>query len=222
MKKLFLLLVMVFALAACNDDKETSSGGGGNKQDEQQNQQTSQESDQKDDGKDFHEMILAAGDSITSGWQLSVAYPDIVQSRTGIPTTNLSSPGISAEQIASNAVNYIATKGAPRYVIALMGTNNAANGAGGGVEGAINAAKYLAQVCNELGITLVLGTLPKIYISSSKDAKSLAISNAIRGISGTRIAEIRAAVPRSDYFDDLHPNEAGQRKIAEAFIPHIR
>jgi len=191
--RLLTLLLFIF-LSGCGGGS-SSSGGAGDKED----------------------LILALGDSIGSGYATGgYAFPELVSIQMAIPVVNDSRPGISAEEGVLGAEELIAQHN-PRYIIALLGTNNAL-GAAGEADGAVSALEYLANICDENGIICIIGTLPPITLASSLNGNAQKISAGIRTIAGVRIAENGDMTGSDIGSDGIHPNGGGQNKIAAAFI----
>ncbi len=193
-----LLLLMAFAfLSACGGGSSSSSGSG-----------------------NHENLIVVLGDSIGVGDNASIAYPDIIESLSGIPVINLSVGGFSAEQGVSLAQGAIDEYN-PRYIVALLGTNNA-KGAAGEVPGAISSMETLAQICDENGVTCIIGTIPPITRSSSENANVNDINAGYHAIGGVRLADNNAIMTSSDITSDgVHPNNDGQQKIGETFAGQL-
>ena len=194
-----LLIIVAFTfLSACGDSGSSSSGGSGSKEN----------------------LIVVLGDSIGAGTGASIAFPDIIASMTGIPVINSSTPGISAEGGVARAQSLIDEHN-PRYIAALLGTNNAL-GAAGQASGAIDAMQTLANICEDNGIICVIGTLPPITLSSNLNGNVKKINAGYSAIGGVRIANNNAVMSSSDIGSDgIHPNDGGQQKIGETFSTQI-
>jgi lysophospholipase L1-like esterase len=198
------MLIAFTLLGACGNDGSSSSGGGGS---------TGPDPDKEN-------LIVVIGDSIGIGYRANIAYPNIINSRTGIPVANSSSPGISAAEGAGRAQTLI-DKLNPRYLVVLLGTNDAIGG-GSGVNAAITSLQLIAQICVNNGVVCVFGTLPPITASSLQNADALAISRGIRGIGSARIADFALAMDASHIGDDgIHPNDSGQQLIGQGFSNHL-
>ena len=197
MKTRLLIIIVSVLLSACGDGSSSSgSGSKGN-------------------------LIVVLGDSIGAGQDASIAFPDVIASLTGIQVSNNSTPGISAEGGVAKAQGLIDSLN-PRYIVALLGTNNAL-GAGGEAGGAINAMQSLAQICADNGVICIIGTLPPITLSSGLNGNVKKINAGYRGISGVRIADNNAAMSASDIgTNGYHPNDSGQRIIGETFSAQIQ
>lgn len=167
-------------------------------------------------------LIIVLGDSIGYGRQATVRFPDIIQNLSGIPVSNKSKPGISAEQGVADAPGLIKEFN-PRYLVVLLGTNNAL-GAGGEVHGAISTMQDLAQICEETNTVCILGTLPPITSSSTENNNVNAINDGYRALAGgrMRIADNNAVMNGSHLNSDgIHPNNSGQQLIAEVFTAQL-
>jgi lysophospholipase L1-like esterase len=194
-----LIIIVAFAfLSACGDSGSSSSGGSGNKEN----------------------LIVVLGDSIGAVINASFAFPDIIASNTSIPVINTSTPGISAEAGVARAQGLIDEHN-PRYIVALLGTNNAL-GSGGEAEGAINSMQTLAEICEENGVICIIGTLPPITLSSNLNGNVKKINAGYLAIDGVRIADNNAVLSSSDIGSDgIHPNNSGQQKIGDTFSAQI-
>ncbi|MCP4009514.1 MAG: hypothetical protein GY726_08360, partial [Proteobacteria bacterium] len=178
-------------LAACGGGS-SSSGGSGDKE----------------------RLIVVLGDSIGLGECTNIAFPDIIESLTGVPVINNSTGGISAEEGVSRAQDLI-DKHNPRVIVSLLGTNNVS---WGGVGGAINAMQSLAQICEDNGVICIIGTLPPITNSNRGNNDINAINDGYRAIGGVRIADNNAVMTGSNICSDgVHPNSSGQQIIGETF-----
>ncbi len=194
-----LLIIVAFTfLSACDNGGSSSSGSSGSKEN----------------------LIVVLGDSIGAGNGASIAFPDIIASMTGIPVINNSTPGISAEAGVARAQGLIDEHN-PRYMVALLGTNNAL-GAGGEADGAVNAMQTLAEICENNGVICVIGTLPPITLSSNLNGNVKKINAGYLAIGGVRIADNNAVMSSGDIgADGIHPNNSGQQKIGNTFSAQI-
>ena len=206
MKNPFILILTVFGLllAGC--------GGGSNS--------TSQGGSASGGSLTLERKIVVIGDSIGEGFAASFAFPERLQSLTGVPVINISKGGSTAELGASRAADLIAEH-QPMWLVMLLGTNNA-GGSGGGVSGAVGALRGAAGVANAAGVTPVIGTLPPITRSSSENNNAKKISDGIRGIENTRIAPLNSSMNVSHIGSyGKHPNDSGQEIIAQLFSQQI-
>ncbi len=194
--KLLIIVIVSTLLSACGGG--SSSSGSGSKEN----------------------LIVVLGDSIAVGQDASIAFPDIIASLTGIPVNNSSTPGISAEGGVAKAQGLIDSLN-PRYIVALLGTNNAL-GSGGEADGAINAMQTLAQICADNGVICIIGTLPPITLSGSLNGNVKKINAGYRAIGGVRIADNNAAMSGSNIGSNgFHPNNSGQQIIGETFSAQL-
>ena len=220
--KLVLPFVFVLFLASCGGGSDDTSSGAGTAEDTTASTDEAAATPTMDTTPaqpTLTRQIVVVGDSIAAGVGASTNFPSIIQAITGIPVINAGVPGISAEGGALRGVDLI-NRFNPRWVVALLGTNNA-TGAGGGINGAINSLRFLTNVANEAGATMIIGTLPPISRSSTENAAASAISGGIAGISGARIVRIDAAVSLAEITDGLHPGDSGQNTIGRLFASQV-
>lgn len=218
LKRFLLLFLFVFILAGCGgSDDNTDSGAGETAAEETAETPAADEGDEE---FKLEKRIVVIGDSIAAGVGASTNFPSLIQSRTGISTVNAATPGISAEG-GSSQVPRLIERFRPRFLVILLGTNNAA-GAAGGVSGAINAIKFAVRAAQDKGVIPIVGTLPPISRDAGQNANASAISAGIRRISGARIARVDAVVSINDIADGLHPNDTGQAQIARVFAEQIQ
>lgn len=193
-----IMVLLVSLLSACGGGGSSSSGASGDKEN----------------------LILVLGDSIGAGVAASIKFPDLIAANTGIPVINNSIPGIDAESGVANAPGLIAQHN-PRYIVALLGTNNAL-GAGGGGDGAVRAMQNLANICAENGIICIIGTPPPITLSGKINGNVKAISAGYRAIGGVRIADNNSVMNGSHIGSDgYHPNNSGQLIIGDTFSAQL-
>lgn len=214
-------LALLLLLSGCGggSDENTTTGAGEAAATETAATDEAAEESAADEPLELARRIVVVGDSIGAGFGAGSNFPAILQGITGIEVINVSTPGISAEAGASKVPDLI-QRLRPTWLVALLGTNNAA-GAAGGVSGAISALRFVAREAAENGVIPVIGTLPPISRDPSENANASAISGGILGIGGARIARIDQVVSLSDIGDGLHPNDNGQAKIAQAFAGQI-
>ena len=213
-------LVFILLIAGCGGGSDdTSTGAGTTEETPPTEEETTAPAPPPSMEPALTNQIVVVGDSIAAGVGASTNFPSIIQAITGIPVVNAGVPGIDAEGGALRGVDLI-NRLRPRWIVALLGTNNAA-GAGGGITGAVNSLRFLANVANQAGVTIIIGTLPPISRSSTENAAAAAISGGILGIGGARIVRIDAAVSLSEISDGLHPGNSGQNTIGRLFASQI-
>ena len=164
--------------------------------------------------------IVVVSDSVGFGVGSAVSFADLLESITGIPVVNVSVTGASAEEGVGRIPGLISSE-SPRYLVILLGLNNA-TGAAGGPEGAISSLQIAADLANGSGVIAVIGTLPPVIRTPSESSNTDFISHGIRGISGARIADNRAVMNGSHITSDgFHPNTAGHDVMANVFAAQI-
>ncbi len=205
--KIWVLSGILLILTACGGGGGSSSGG-------------DQSSTSNAPSESLEDLIVVLGDSISTGFNASFAYPDLLASLTGISVRNLAKDGQPAEYGAQRIAEIIEIY-RPKYVVVLLGTLNASGGNGGGVNAAVSSLQFVANVASSAGAIPIIGTLPPITRSSTQNANASAISDGIRSIGNARIAEIAGAISPSLIEDGLHPNDQGQAIIARLFAAQI-
>ena len=218
LKRFLLLLLFTFVLAGCGgDDNNTDSGAG----EETAEAAPAEEAEtEEDEPLELDRRIVVVGDSIAAGVGAGVAFPSLIESRTGISTVSAATPGISAEGGASQVPRLI-DRFRPQWLVILLGTNNAA-GAAGGVSGAISAVSFAVRTAQDAGVIPIVGTLPPISRDATQNQRAAEISAGLRRISGARIARINSSVSINLIDDGLHPNTQGQEIIARLFAEQIQ
>ncbi|MFT5258814.1 MAG: lysophospholipase L1-like esterase [Gammaproteobacteria bacterium] len=196
--KYFFTFLFVTTLVGCGGGGGSNSGAGGG---------------------DLQRRIVVIGDSIGIGYNVSVAFPDLLEGLTGIEVINRSIGGASASRGAGMTPALI-EEFKPMYLVVLLGTNNA-GGPGGGVKGAIEAINFAARIALQAGVIPIIGTIPPITNSSDENDNVAAINAGIISINGARIARINQAVSPSDISDGTHPTDRGQRIIAQLFAEQV-
>lgn len=192
-RRLVAISLLSFLLSACGGGGGSTSGSGTNSQGG----------------------IVVLGDSISNGYTTTVAYPDILRSRTGLSVENKSITGGRAETVIS-PLRTILAKFKPQYVLILLGTNNAQEG---DVQTAVTAIAFAVKISIEAGAIPIVGTVPHIFTNSLYDRRAGDISSQISGIPGARIANIRNVINRESLTTDgVHPNVEGQNAIANEFL----
>ena len=194
-RRLALVILLSLGLSACGGGGGSSSGAGASSGG-----------------------ILVLGDSISNGFTTTEAYPNILGRETGFPVVNKSITGGQAETVVS-PIRFLLNKYRPKYVIILLGTNNARNG---NIQTAFTSIEFAARVSIEAGAIPVIGTLPHIFNNSFHDRRAGDLSNQIAGIPGSRIVNIRGVINKEDLTTDgIHPNVVGQTAIAREFARFI-
>jgi len=217
LKRFLLLFLFLFVLTGCGGDDNTDSGAGEETTEEAPAEEAT---DEEEDEFKLEKRIVVVGDSIAAGVGATTNFPDLIERRTGISTVNAATPGISAEGGASQVPRLI-ERFRPRFLVILLGTNNAA-GAAGGVSGAISAVRFAVSAARDKGVVAIVGTLPPISRDAAQNRKASEISAGLRRISGARIADINKAVSINDIDDGLHPNDNGQSIISRLFAEQIQ
>jgi acyl-CoA thioesterase-1 len=159
--------------------------------------------------------VVTIGDSIGTGFGIATPWPTILASAVGVPLVNNS---VSGDQtgFGLRVIEGLLAEHQPSHVVILLGTNDALRGSVGNAIANLQAMVDIAQRNN---VVAIVGTLPPITRSSSENQRTAEISMGIRGLSGASIAAVRGAFGDDDSLiaDGIHPNDAGQQRIAQAF-----
>lgn len=179
--------------------------------------------------------VVCYGDSITQGFgatpETGNRYPEILAGVLDCLTLNLGVNGDMALYSGGGPAMIKKLEGVGA-VIFLMGTNDIINGK---VDSTDTFLKRIASFGNELtstGIKFYVGTIPpaggyaKFDADPEKEAMRQTINQGIRsGVAGGQMIDFDQALRdpadpvrmKADYqIDWLHPNDAGNRKMAEA------
>lgn len=161
--------------------------------------------------------IAVISDSMGTGYGVATGYPVYLEQMAGVPVVNNSADG----RMSSTGVGLVGSmisQHAPSHLVILLGTNDALYG---DVGTAIANLQAMANIARDAGVPVVIGTLPIIPRDGRADAKAAEISRGIQGLSGARIANVRAEVGSEPFADGLHPNDDGQRIIAMTFFERL-
>lgn len=159
--------------------------------------------------------VLAIGDSITTGYNIATPWPTRLQTILGKEVVNFSKSG-EMTRYGLNNIERLLNEHQPSHVFILMGTNDAIRGS---ISEAQSNLQSMIDIAKSKNATVVVGTLPVITNNASQNSRTGELSRSIRGLSGARIAEVRAAIGDGNgtIADGIHPNNQGQQLIAEAF-----
>ena len=159
--------------------------------------------------------VVAIGDSIGNGFGIATGWPVFLADIIGAPVDNNS---VTSEftDFGVSIIEERLTTVQPTHVVILLGTNDAIRGS---VPVAIANLQTMVDIARAQGVIPIVGTLPPITTSPSANARAAEISEGIRGLSGAVVAGVRAALGDGSGLiaDGVHPNNAGQQRIADAF-----
>lgn len=162
--------------------------------------------------------IVAIGDSIGTGFNIATPWPTRLNSILNIPVDNNS---VSGEQTGYglSIINGLLDSKKPTHVVILLGTNDAIRGS---VPTAISNLQSMVNTARNKNVIPVIVTLPPITRSSSENSRAAQISSGIRKLQNAVVADARAALNNSHIGDGVHPNNEGQRIIAETIAQKIQ
>ena len=192
-KRLFLIALGLLSFSACGGGSSNSGG---------------------EESVTASSNVIAIGDSFGTGFGIATPWPPRLSDLIGRPVDNTS---VSGEETSFGLANIQALidQNNPSHVFILLGTNDAIRGS---VPAAISNLQAMVDIAQQNGVIAVVGTLAPITRSSTENQRAAEISAGIRNLSGARIAPVRSALGDGDTIvDGVHPNNAGQQLIAEAF-----
>ena len=197
--RLFCVLSLSVFIQACGGGSSSSSGGGGG--DDSSSQATS---------------IVTLGDSIGVGigFGASTSWPNELSGILGVPLLENRSRASEMTDWGVSQINGLLDRNNASHVVILLGTNDALRGS---VGAAISNLQRVADIANSRGVIPVIGTVILNTRSSSANARAQQISVGILGIQGARIVNTRGVISSGLLADGIHPTNAGQRAIAQAF-----
>lgn len=155
--------------------------------------------------------IVAIGDSIGNGFGIATPWPTRLANLLGFQVVNQSVTNEQTSFGLSIIQDQITTE-QPTHVVIMLGTNDALRGS---ASAAINNLQQMVDIAGQNNVIAIVATLPPITRDSTENARAAQISTGIRGLSGARIADVRAVMNNSDIADGVHPDDGGQQKIAE-------
>ena len=155
--------------------------------------------------------VVAIGDSFGTGFGLATPWPTRLQSALGVTVVNNSVDGRETPEGLALIESLINSEN-PSHVVILLGTNDAIRGS---VPNAISNLQAMVNIANANEVIVIVGTIAPITRSASEDARAADISAGIQGLSGARIADIRANITPDLIVDGIHPGDAGQQIITD-------
>ncbi len=179
------------------------------------------------DGYDFGEndanVVVALGDSLTRGGfsGSGASYPAQLSAMIGKTVHNSGSSGEHSYEGATR-VRSVLTRHRPGFLLILYGANDIVHGRS--TESIIGNLRAIINAARDNQTIPVLGTLPPAY--GLHDFMQGAIDGLNERIRQLAAEENVALAPVNAVFGDdpslfledgLHPNEAGNTKLAEAF-----
>lgn len=155
--------------------------------------------------------VVAISDSFGTGFGLATPWPTRLQSALGVTVVNNSRDGRETPE-GLGLIEGLINSEDPSHVVILLGTNDAIRGS---VPDAISNLQSMVNIANANNVIVIVGTLAPITRSSTENARAADISDGIRGLSGARIADIRANITPDLIVDGIHPGDAGQQVITD-------
>jgi len=155
--------------------------------------------------------VVAIGDSFGTGFGLATPWPSRLQSALGVTVVNNSVNGRETAE-GLGLIQGLINSENPSHVVILLGTNDAIRGS---VPDAINNLQEMVNIATTSNVIVIVGTLAPITQSASQNARAADISSGIQGLSGARIADIRASFDADLIVDGVHPGDEGQQLITD-------
>ena len=200
-KHLFSTLLILLFLSAC--------GGGGSDSGAENNG-----AEDNADAEGVIQNVIAISDSFGTGFDIATPWPPRLANLIAREVDNTSVSGEETTFGLSN-IQALIEQNDPSHVFILLGTNDAIRGS---VPNAIANLQAMVDIAQQNGVIAVVGTLAPITRSATEDQRAAEISAGIQNLSGARIAPVRASLGNGETIvDGVHPNDAGQQIIAEAF-----
>ena len=204
-------VVAAFALCFCGTGCEDDGGGGGNNSVGPDN--------------DRH-TVAVVGDSISAGYgDCGGSWPSRLGGMLGCNVINKSSCGIRAIEAGGLLSSAVSQK--PGYVLIYLGANDAINnGDNDSVYGALSSMITTAQ--NAGCCVYVANLTPMIDGHSLFDGARRRLNgviSSVAGDTGANFVDLSGAFGGGNGLlqaDGLHPNDAGQQKIADKFASALR
>ena len=203
------LLVMVgllSGLTGCEDDGGGGAGGGGH-----------------DFGPNDPDLYVVMGDSISAGGGFT--WPSRLSAMLGKPVANEASGGQHATEGAARVDGVLANY-QPGYLLVLYGANDVITGASSST--IVESLRHMVQAAKANQTIPVIATLtPMTEGHSIFDGGVDAVNPEIVQMGqeeGVAIVRLDQAFGDGTAYlepDGLHPNDAGQQRIAEAFYDAV-
>ena len=155
--------------------------------------------------------VVAISDSFGTGFGLATPWPTRLQEALGVAVVNDSVNGRETDE-GLGIIEGLINSENPSHVVILLGTNDAIRGS---VPDAISNLQNMVNIATDNNVIVIVGTLAPLTISAAQNARSADISAGIQGLSGARIADIRAVLGADLIVDGIHPGDAGQQVITD-------
>lgn len=164
--------------------------------------------------------IAVIGDSIGNGYKIATPWPSLLKEQLHITMFNTS---ISGKQTGwgLEVIETILDTHKPSHLLISLGTNDAARSLS--AEEAISNLQKMVDIAYAKGVAVIVGTVIPNHYSKEADLRALQINEGILRLSKARIVDVRAKMGDASGLlaDGVHPNQKGQRVIAEAFLEQL-
>jgi len=224
-----LLMAGIACISGCNGGDDAPPADNGNAmadagagEENQDNEESNAGSG--DIGDNNPNLLIAIGDSTTSGGFGFSPYPSRLAGILGKNVQNFGSGGATSGAAAGQAQRAIGRK--PAYLLIMFGTNDAFQESPPDV--VANNIASAVQIAKANKTIPVVATLPPIlrseFLNSQIDSYNARISSVARS-NGALIARVNREFGSGEGLmldDGFHPNETGTQIIALAFADAIR
>ncbi len=165
-------------------------------------------------------VFLTIGDSIGNGHGIATPWPELIRARTGNQLINHS---VSDRQTdwGVGQIDRLLDEHKPSHVLILLGANDAVHS-----DSLTQSATNLQAMVDKArakGATVFVSTLIPITYAEEYHQRVREMNRLIGEIQGAIIVDsyMNFTQPEQWLADGLHPNQGGQRAIAEAFLEKL-
>lgn len=164
--------------------------------------------------------IAVIGDSIGNGYNLATPWPTLLKEELNVTMFNTS---ISGKETGwgLEVIEGILDTHQPSHLLISLGTNDATRSSS--IEAAIVNLQAMVYIANAKGVAVIVGTVIPNHRSKEADQHAQQINQGIFQLSNASIVDVRAQMgdAKGLLADGVHPNQQGQRVIANAFLKQL-
>lgn len=164
--------------------------------------------------------IAVIGDSIGNGYNLATPWPTLLKEELEITMFNTS---ISGKETGwgLQVIEGILDTHQPSHLLISLGTNDADRGPS--MDETISNLQKMVDIANAKGVAVLVGTVIPNHRSKQADQRGQQINEGIFQLSKASIVGVRAKMgdAKGLLADGVHPNQEGQRAIANAFLEQL-
>jgi acyl-CoA thioesterase-1 len=164
--------------------------------------------------------IAVIGDSIGNGYKLATPWPTLLEEELKVTIFNTS---ISGKETGwgLDVIEGILDTHKPSHLLISLGTNDATRGPP--IEATVANLQEMVNIANAKGVAVMVGTVIPNHRSKKADQHAQQINQGIFQLSNTSIVDVRAQMgdAKGLLADGVHPNQQGQKVIANAFLEQL-